>query len=184
MKTMWIWRKSAVWSAKRVLMALVALLCLVVGGAGAASARAAHAKKHAARKTRSAAKIKTPKASLRSVAYKSPTHKRRRRRTRHHVILPKAPSVTRTEEIQSALGRGGFYSGDPTGKWDSSTQESLRRFQAANGLPPTGKFDALSLQKMGLGSDVAGVSAPRQVTPNNLSTSPAAATAAPKTPGL
>jgi peptidoglycan hydrolase-like protein with peptidoglycan-binding domain len=99
---------------------------------------------------------------------------------RHHVILPKAPSAGRTQEIQSALQRGGFYSGDPTGKWDASTQDSLRRFQAANGLPPTGKLDALSLQKMGLGSDVAGVSAPRPITPSAASPT---TTAVPKTPG-
>lgn len=177
-----ILRKIAVWSAAGFLMALVAL-CLTAGSARAASVGSAHAKKHAARKIKTAEKTRSPQASLRRAAYKSPTHKRRRRRVRHHVILPKAPSAARTEQIQSALERGGYYSGDPSGKWDSGTQESLRRFQAANGLPPTGKLDALSLQKMGLGSDVAGVSAPRQVAPGNPSTSPAAATAVPKTPG-
>jgi hypothetical protein len=182
-KGMRMWRKIAMWSARGFLMAL-AVLCLVAGGAHAASARAAYANKHAVRKTRNAVRMAASKAMLRHAAYKTPTHKRRRRRTRHHVILPKAPSAARTEEIQSALERGGFYSGDPSGKWDSNTQESLRRFQEAKGLPPTGKLDALSLQKMGLGSDVAGVSAPRQITPGNPSTSPAATTAVPKTPGL
>lgn len=165
-----------------VVMALA--LCLLAGGARAASTRATHAKKHAVRKMKTAEKAKSSKASLHTVAYKNPTHRRRHRRARHHVTLPKAPSQDRTQEIQSALQRGGFYSGDPTGKWDSSTQDSLRRFQAANGLPPTGKLDALSLQKMGLGSDVAGVSAPRQTTPSNPSASPAATVAVPKTPGL
>lgn len=161
----------------------VAALCLAASGAQAVSLHAAYAKKHAVKKTKTAVKTKTPKASLRRAAYKSPTHRRRRRRVRHHVILPKAPSAARTEEIQSALERGGFYSGDPSGKWDSSTQESLRRFQTANGLPPTGKLDALSLQKMGLGSDVAGVSAPRAIAPSSPSTTSAAAPV-PKTPGL
>jgi hypothetical protein len=89
---------------------------------------------------------------------------RYRRYWRHHITLPKAPSKDRTEEIQSALERGGYYHADPSGKWDVRTREALQRFQEDNGLPPTGKLDALSLQKLGLGSDVAGVSAPKQVT--------------------
>ncbi|HEV2488551.1 MAG TPA: peptidoglycan-binding domain-containing protein [Candidatus Acidoferrales bacterium] len=92
---------------------------------------------------------------------------RRVRYRRHHITLPKAPSKDRTEEIQTALGRGGYYNTEPNGKWDARSQEALRRFQEANGLPPTGKLDALSLQKLGLGSDVAGVSAPRQSTAAN-----------------
>jgi peptidoglycan hydrolase-like protein with peptidoglycan-binding domain len=92
---------------------------------------------------------------------------RRVRYRRHHITLPRAPSKDRTEEIQSALGRGGYYDSEPNGKWDARSQEALRKFQEANGLPPTGKLDALSLQKLGLGSDVAGVSAPRPGTSAN-----------------
>jgi hypothetical protein len=36
----------------------------------------------------------------------------------------------------------------------------MREFQTANGLTPTGKLGARSLQKLGLGSEVAGKSAP------------------------
>jgi hypothetical protein len=175
---MQIWRKLASRSALGVLLAAGAL-CFGLGGARAASGQQTHAKSHKARKSKAAGELH--KARLRNAAYKTPTHRRRRRRIRHHVILPKAPSAQRTEEIQAALQRGGYYAGNPTGKWDSSTQASLRRFQEANGLPPTGKLDALSLQKMGLGSDVAGVSAPRPVTPSSPPTSTPSAT--PKTPG-
>ncbi|HEV2289973.1 MAG TPA: peptidoglycan-binding domain-containing protein [Candidatus Acidoferrales bacterium] len=125
-------------------------------------------------------------ASLRSLS-KTPTRRRRYRRVRrHHVTLPKAPSADRTDEIQSALERGGYYSGDPSRKWDANTQAALRRFQDANGLPPTGKLDALSLQKLGLGSDVAGVSAPRPIgTGNQPPANPAGPSPSiPKTPGL
>jgi len=148
----------------------------------------AHAKTHAA--PHKAATAKSRKAGLRTVSYKkTPRRKRhiRYRRRRHHITLPKQPAADRTEEIQSALGRGGFYSGNPSGRWDGGTQEALRRFQTANGLPPTGKLDALSLQKLGLGSDVAGLSAPRPVMQGNQSTSQSssqtATSPAPKTPG-
>lgn len=153
-----------------------------------AAPRGAHAKTHAA--AQKATTAKSAKASLRNVSYKKIVRRKRRiryRRRRHHVTLPKQPAADRTEEIQSALERGGFYSGNPNGRWDGGTQEALRRFQTANGLPPTGKLDALSLQKLGLGSDVAGLSAPRPVMQGNQSTSQSSSqnpsSPAPKTPG-
>jgi len=36
----------------------------------------------------------------------------------------------------------------------------MKTFQLANGLNPTGKFDALTLQKLGFGSETAGKGAP------------------------
>lgn len=72
----------------------------------------------------------------------------------------KAPTAERIKEIQQALGKDGLYAGTPTGKWDGPTVEGLRNFQAANGLRATGKLDARSLQKLGLGSGIAGVAAP------------------------
>jgi len=63
-------------------------------------------------------------------------------------------------EIQAALAKDGSFAGMPNGKWDDETAAALRRFQAAHGLNPTGKLDALSLQKLGLGSQTAGVAAP------------------------
>jgi hypothetical protein len=41
----------------------------------------------------------------------------------------------------------------------------MQKFQSGNGLEPSGKLNALSLQKLGLGSSVAGVSAPKPVQP-------------------
>ncbi len=79
----------------------------------------------------------------------------------------KAPTADRIEEIQSGLSRAGYYKGAPTGKWDASTVDAMKRFQQANGLTPTGKIDALSLQKLGLGSDVAGLSAPELNPPSS-----------------
>ena len=72
----------------------------------------------------------------------------------------KAPTSDRVGEIQSALARQGSFSGEPNGKWDDNTSDAMRRFQASHGLSPTGKLDALTLQKLGLGSQTAGVAAP------------------------
>jgi peptidoglycan hydrolase-like protein with peptidoglycan-binding domain len=77
----------------------------------------------------------------------------------------KAPTPARISEIQSALARNGYYQGQPNGKWDSNTVSAMQKFQSGNGLEPSGKLNALSLQKLGLGSSVAGVSAPKPIPP-------------------
>ena len=71
-----------------------------------------------------------------------------------------APTTERINEIQGALARNGVFAGDPTGKWDDSTSDAMRKFQAKKGLNPTGKLDAPTLQKLGLGSETAGLGAP------------------------
>jgi peptidoglycan hydrolase-like protein with peptidoglycan-binding domain len=73
----------------------------------------------------------------------------------------KAPTADRIREIQTALGQKGFYEGEPSGKWDARSVDAMKKFQTANDLTATGKFDAKSLQKLGLGSEVAGAAAPR-----------------------
>ena len=173
---------------------LTAVLWCAPARVSASSAHKAHAKKHVVHATAKKTAVNHEKtASVQRVSYgykKAAVRKRRvrrRRYRRHHITLPSHPSRDRTEEIQAALARGGYYSGDPNGKWDSRMSEALERFQAAKGLTPTGKLDALSLEKMGLGSDVAGVSAPRPVTPGNpdaTSSSASSKSATPKTPGL
>ncbi|HXX17472.1 MAG TPA: peptidoglycan-binding domain-containing protein [Candidatus Eremiobacteraceae bacterium] len=71
-----------------------------------------------------------------------------------------APTPERITEIQEALARKGVFTGTPTGQWDDSTVGAMKRFQTSNGLDPTGKLDALTLQKLGLGSETAGLAAP------------------------
>lgn len=179
--------------AKRAGVGL-ALLTIVLwcapGRSSAGSRHKANAKKHVVH-TKKTAASRQKKAGVQRVSYgykKAAVRRRhvRRRRRRHHITLPKHPSSERTEQIQTALARGGYYTGEPNGKWDSRMSAALERFQSAKGLTPTGKLDALSLEKMGLGSDVAGVSAPRAVTPGtpDANSSTASSKSTPKTPGL
>ncbi len=118
-------------------------------------------------------------------ARKSSKHSKRRERGQ------KAPTSDRISEIQQALAKDGSFAGTPNGKWDNSTVEAMRKFQAGHGLAkdgsfagtpngkwdnstveamkkfqaghglnPGGKLDAPTLQKLGLGSQTAGVAAP------------------------
>ena len=86
----------------------------------------------------------------------------------------KAPAPERISEIQQALAKDGSFSGKPSGKWDDSTVEAMKKFQAGHGLNPSGKLDAVTLQKLGLGSQTAGVAAPiPPVATSLLATKPA-----------
>jgi peptidoglycan hydrolase-like protein with peptidoglycan-binding domain len=104
-------------------------------------------------------------------AARKTTRKSNRRRSRHAPVQ-KAPTADRISEIQSALARGGYYQGDMNGRLDANTVDALQKFQSANNLDSTGKLDAPTLQKLGLGSDIAGVAAPKPVTPNCCSAAP------------
>ena len=85
------------------------------------------------------------------------------------ISTQKAPSSDRIREIQSALKQQGAYDNEPTGKWDDSTIDAMKRYQENRGLNPTGKIDALTLNKLGLGAGTAGKGAP---TPTASSTNP------------
>jgi len=78
----------------------------------------------------------------------------------HRVKGQAAPTPERINEIQEALAKRGMFTGEPTGKWDDSTVDAMRKFQTENHLNPTGKLDAPTLQKLGFGSETAGVAAP------------------------
>jgi len=93
------------------------------------------------------------------------TKKKSKKRRSRREPTQKAPTPDRIKEIQSALARGGYYQGEPNGKWDLNTASAMQKFQSGNGLEPSGKINALSLQKLGLGSEIAGVSAPKPVAP-------------------
>jgi peptidoglycan hydrolase-like protein with peptidoglycan-binding domain len=110
-----------------------------------------------------------------ATAAATPVHHRSHHKKSHHtkkVSGQKAPTADRIGEIQTALSRDGYYQGDPSGKWDSNTVAALQKFQSAHGIDADGKLDAPTLQKLGLGSDIAGVSAPKAVVPGSRSAAP------------
>jgi peptidoglycan hydrolase-like protein with peptidoglycan-binding domain len=125
-------------------------LLLTVGTALSATPKAAP--KAASKATRSSARP----ASAASKSRVKKSGKRSKRRERGQT----APAPERISEIQQALAKDGSFTGTPSGKWDDSTAEAMKKFQAGHGLNPSGKLDALTLQKLGLGSQTAGVAAP------------------------
>jgi peptidoglycan hydrolase-like protein with peptidoglycan-binding domain len=120
-------------------------LLLAAGTAWSAPSRSGKATRSAAKPGAAAAKSRVKKSSR---------HSRRRERGQQ------APAPERISEIQQALAKDGSFNGSPNGKWDDSTIEAMKKFQAGHGLNPSGKLDAPTLNKLGLGSQTAGVAAP------------------------
>jgi peptidoglycan hydrolase-like protein with peptidoglycan-binding domain len=83
------------------------------------------------------------------------------------------PTPERITEIQEALSKNGAMSAAPSGKWDDSTADAMRKFQAAHGLNPTGKLDAQTLNHLGLGSSTAGMAPPAPTVRTSSATLPA-----------
>lgn len=118
----------------------------------------------------SAASAPSPTASA------TPVHRKSHHKAKKHHVKKvrgqKAPTADRITEIQTALSRDGYYQGEPNGKWDSNTVAAVQKFQSANGMDANGKLDAPTLQKLGLGSDIAGVSAPKPIVPGSPNSAP------------
>jgi Putative peptidoglycan binding domain len=110
-----------------------------------------------------------PTASAAPQSSPTPKKKAKKKHASKRELGQKAPTPDRISEIQSALAKGGYYQGDPNGKWDGDTVAALQKFQSSHGIDASGKLDAPTLQKLGLGSDIAGVSAPRVPQPSGSS---------------
>ena len=148
-------RKLLQLTISRKMIAVLAAGSLVLPAAAFAHARQQTTQKAKSSKGSTSSK-NSPTISAKSTKGKSSSRKSKTKKVRGQA----APTTERISEIQSALARSGAYTGDATGKWDDSTAEAMKKYQAAHGLTPTGKFDALTLQKLGLGSDTAGLGAP------------------------
>jgi peptidoglycan hydrolase-like protein with peptidoglycan-binding domain len=103
---------------------------------------------------------RTAAAAQSSTTKKRTSSKKSKKKSKATAKGQKAPTSDRIREIQSALNREGVLDGEPTGKWDDATIDAMRKFQEDHGLNPTGKIDAGTLNKLGLGSDTAGKGAP------------------------
>ena len=91
---------------------------------------------------------KTSTAPKRPVAAsKSKSKKRVVARSR----VQREPTPARYTEIQQALADKGYFSGPSVGLWGPDSVAALKRFQEDQKLAPTGKIDALSLIRLGLG---------------------------------
>ena len=69
----------------------------------------------------------------------------------HHEAAP-AMDTARATEIQTALIRSGYLSGEPTGMWDSESVAAMQKLQDDNGWQTKYTPDSRALVKLGLGA--------------------------------
>jgi peptidoglycan hydrolase-like protein with peptidoglycan-binding domain len=91
-----------------------------------------------------------PSANPTAKAQKTSHHgskKARKRRVRGQ----KAIDGDRIRQIQEALIREHYLKGEPSGKWDASTQQAMHRYQSDQGWQSKSIPDSRALIRLGLG---------------------------------
>ena len=121
---------------RRLISALL-VLSLVLPAAGEAATPPRTAKR--------ASSVKAPNTA------KKQTKKKKGKRRSPRLSRQTQPDPERSREIQEALRREGYLTAPSSGKWDQPTRDAMARYQKDQGFSVTGKPDALSLKKMGLG---------------------------------
>jgi peptidoglycan hydrolase-like protein with peptidoglycan-binding domain len=97
-----------------------------------------------------------PSAGKSTAAKSTGTSKKKGRRSRKGAWKRKGQQVIkpdRVTEIQEALIRENYLTGEPSGKWDARTQAAMTRYQADNGWQSKVTPDSRALIKLGLGPD-------------------------------
>lgn len=82
----------------------------------------------------------------------------------------------RAQEIQAALIREHYLSGEPAGSWNEATEEAMRRYQGAHGWQTKIVPDSRALIALGLGPNHDHLLNPETA----MTTQPATASAAPR----
>jgi peptidoglycan hydrolase-like protein with peptidoglycan-binding domain len=59
---------------------------------------------------------------------------------------------TLVRSVQQALNDKGYDAGLVDGRWGPATEEAVRKFQQASGLPPSGQLERSTLAALGLPS--------------------------------
>lgn len=78
------------------------------------------------------------------------------RRTAHHARGQQAIDPERATQIQQALIREHYLTGEATGTWDAATVAAMQKYQADHGWQTKLMPDARALKNLGLGPDYSG----------------------------
>lgn len=82
------------------------------------------------------------------------SHSRKKSTKRGHVPRgQQGIDSSRATEIQQALIREHYMSGEATGEWDATTQAAMRKYQGDQGWQTKLMPDSRALKKLGLGAD-------------------------------
>ena len=138
---------SGAWLKSRVAASSAALLVCSMAWTQAVALPDASAGKTTTTANHPAAKLKSTKTKRTKTSASS---KGKRSGKGSHRGQQKI-DLERTHQIQQALIKQHYLSGEPSGKWDASTEAALRKFQADNGWQNKTVPDSRALIKLGLG---------------------------------
>lgn len=146
------WLKSALGAASTTI--LVCSIAIAPAFASSADPAPTHPstagkraiKKRATSSTAHASSTKSGKSKKTRAALRKSKYSKKASRKGQQKI-----DAERTHQIQEALIRQHYLTGEPTGKWDASTEDALRRFQADHGWQNKTVPDSRALIKLGLG---------------------------------
>jgi peptidoglycan hydrolase-like protein with peptidoglycan-binding domain len=81
------------------------------------------------------------------------SHRLTARGRSHRIHGQQSIDPARATEIQQALIRQHYLTGEPTGNWDSATMSAMQKYQADQGWQTKLMPDSRALKKLGLGPD-------------------------------
>ena len=159
------------WTAVGALSALL----LLAGAASAATTTSSRSgqKKASAKSSPKASAQGSKSAKARKSGKKRKVSSRRNwRRRGQQAIKPE-----RTREIQAALIREKYLTGEPSGQWDERTKKAMAQYQADHGWQSKRLPDSRALIQLGLGPNHDGLLNPESVasTERPASSAPPAA---------
>ena len=145
---------------RRKKLPVVAAVLLSASLAVGATKETTKAEKHPAPHHK-AHKASHPPASHPPVTHHSSSHPTTKHASTHRSVKKtrkrprgqQAIDDSRAREIQEALVREHYLSGEPSGSWDPTTQAAMRRYQAEQGWQTKTVPDARALIRLGLGPD-------------------------------
>lgn len=104
-------------------------------------------------KKSSAPRARTARAAAHTTKGKAASHKGSKKSRRTKLRGQQAIDSARATEIQQALIREHYLTGEPTGQWDSATVSAMQKFQGDQGWQTRLTPDSRALKKLGLGPD-------------------------------
>ncbi len=88
-----------------------------------------------------------------SLKHTSSRHKSALHVATHHLPAAVAMPSERATQIQTALIKQGYLTGEPTGTWDAQSISAMQKMQADNGWQSKVTPDSRALIKLGLGPE-------------------------------
>jgi hypothetical protein len=137
----------------RVLLCF-AMPCFAAGQTETSTPASSQKPSHVSSPSTSSAKHTTPTkhSSSHTASQKSKTsHSKKTSKQAGKKHGQQAIDPTRARQIQTALIREHYMTGEPSGTWDASTQAAMQRYQADQGWQSKTTPDSRALIKLGLG---------------------------------